>query len=103
MIMAGKALLEKDGDPSEATIRENISGNLCRCTGYQNIVKSIQYAADVFNDREPPESPVENPDSGGTATADGGVDCGTGCGCDTGVDLNHEYPEPTADDGGAER
>jgi carbon-monoxide dehydrogenase small subunit len=83
MIMAGKALLEKHPDPTEAQIRENISGNLCRCTGYQNIVKSIQYAADVFNDREPPESPVEHPGEQ-EAAADGGVDfsCGSGCGCD---------------------
>ncbi|MFB6187029.1 MAG: (2Fe-2S)-binding protein, partial [Halobacteriaceae archaeon] len=60
MIMAGKSLLDDNADPTEEEIRENISGNLCRCTGYQNIVKSIQYAADVINDREPPESPVES-------------------------------------------
>jgi carbon-monoxide dehydrogenase small subunit len=104
MIMAGKALLEKNSDPSEREIRENISGNLCRCTGYQNIVKSIQYAADVFNDREPPESPVENPDEQ-TATADGGFDCGAGCGCDADADADSdfgaEYPT-TADDTGSE-
>jgi carbon-monoxide dehydrogenase small subunit len=88
MIMAGKALLDKNADPTEAEIRENISGNLCRCTGYQNIVKSIQYAADVLNDREPPESPVEHPDSGGEAAADGGFECGAGCGCD--VDFGSE-------------
>jgi carbon-monoxide dehydrogenase small subunit len=86
MIMAGKALLDKNADPTEAEIRENISGNLCRCTGYQNIVKSIQYAADVFNDREPPESPVEHPGDQ-EAAADGGVEfeCGAGCGCDVDV------------------
>ena len=110
MIMAGKALLEKDGDPSEATIRENISGNLCRCTGYQNIVKSIQYAADVLNGRDPPESPVENPQDR-EAAADGGTDvagdCGSGCGC--GADLGAEYPtatgapEPTTGPEGGER
>jgi carbon-monoxide dehydrogenase small subunit len=101
MIMAGKALFERDGDPSEATIRENISGNLCRCTGYQNIVKSIQYAADVLNGRDPPESPVENPQDR-AAAADGGVDasCGTGCGCD--VDLGAEYPT-TEQEGGERR
>ena len=60
MIMAGKALLDENPDPTEAEIRDKISGNLCRCTGYQNIVKSIEYAADVLNDREPPKSPVEN-------------------------------------------
>lgn len=45
MIMAGKALLDENPDPDEAEIREAISGNLCRCTGYQNIVNSIEYAA----------------------------------------------------------
>jgi len=93
MIMAGKALLEKDSDPSEATIRENISGNLCRCTGYQNIVKSIQYAADVLNDREPPESPVEHPESAGETAADGGFDCGAGCGCDVAFESETEGGE----------
>jgi carbon-monoxide dehydrogenase small subunit len=93
MIMAGKALLEKDADPSEATIRENISGNLCRCTGYQNIVKSIQYAADVLNDREPPESPVEHPESSGETAADGGFDCGSGCGCDVTFESGTEGGE----------
>ena len=45
MMMTGYALLEKNTDPSEADIRQAISGNLCRCTGYVNIVKSVQYAA----------------------------------------------------------
>ncbi len=45
MLMTGYALLQKNPDPSEAEIREAISGNLCRCTGYVNIVKSIRHAA----------------------------------------------------------
>jgi carbon-monoxide dehydrogenase small subunit len=45
MLMTGRALLERTPDPSEAEIRQAISGNLCRCTGYVNIVKSIEYAA----------------------------------------------------------
>jgi len=45
MMMTGYALLEKNTDPSEADIRQAISGNLCRCTGYVNIVKSVQHAA----------------------------------------------------------
>ena len=45
MMMTSYALLKRNADPSEAEIREAISGNLCRCTGYVNIVKSIQYAA----------------------------------------------------------
>jgi carbon-monoxide dehydrogenase small subunit len=45
MMMTGYALLEDNPDPSEAEIRHAISGNLCRCTGYVNIVKSVQHAA----------------------------------------------------------
>jgi carbon-monoxide dehydrogenase small subunit len=45
MMLTGYALLKKNADPSEADIRVAISGNLCRCTGYVNIVKSIQHAA----------------------------------------------------------
>ena len=45
MLMSSYALLEKNGRPSEEEIRRGISGNLCRCTGYQNIVKAVQYAA----------------------------------------------------------
>ena len=46
MILSAYALLEKNPNPSEQEIRWGISGNLCRCTGYQNIVKAIQYASD---------------------------------------------------------
>ena len=45
MMMTGVALLGRNPNPSEPEIRHAISGNLCRCTGYVNIVKSIQYAA----------------------------------------------------------
>jgi carbon-monoxide dehydrogenase small subunit len=45
MIMQSAWLLEQNHDPTEAEIREGISGNLCRCTGYVNIVKAIQQAA----------------------------------------------------------
>ena len=45
MMLTGFALLKKNPSPSEADIRLAISGNLCRCTGYVNIVKSIQHAA----------------------------------------------------------
>ncbi len=45
MILSAYALLKKNPKPSERDIRWGISGNLCRCTGYQNIVKAIQYAA----------------------------------------------------------
>jgi carbon-monoxide dehydrogenase small subunit len=45
MIMASIDLLNENPSPSEAEIRDGLEGNLCRCTGYQNIVKSVQYAA----------------------------------------------------------
>jgi carbon-monoxide dehydrogenase small subunit len=45
MIMAGWGLLKNNPNPSEAEIRRGIDGNICRCTGYQNIVKAIQWAA----------------------------------------------------------
>jgi aerobic carbon-monoxide dehydrogenase small subunit len=45
MIMAAYSLLQRNPHPSEQEIRWGISGNLCRCTGYQNIVKAVQYAA----------------------------------------------------------
>ena len=46
MIMRAVEILEKNPNPTEEEIRWGISGNLCRCTGYVNIVKSIQYAAE---------------------------------------------------------
>jgi carbon-monoxide dehydrogenase small subunit len=45
MMMTSHALLKSNPNPSEGEIRQAISGNLCRCTGYVNIVKSIQHAA----------------------------------------------------------
>ena len=51
MLMRAKVLLAENPDPTEAEIRAGISGNLCRCTGYQNIVKAIQYAAAKLNGR----------------------------------------------------
>jgi aerobic carbon-monoxide dehydrogenase small subunit len=45
MMLTGYALLQANSDPSELEIRQAISGNLCRCTGYVNIVKAVQYAA----------------------------------------------------------
>jgi aerobic carbon-monoxide dehydrogenase small subunit len=45
MMMAARALLDRNPNPDEATIREFISGNLCRCTGYENIVKAVKWAA----------------------------------------------------------
>ena len=45
MIMSAKALLDKNASPSEKEIREGISGNFCRCTGYTKIIESISAAA----------------------------------------------------------
>jgi aerobic carbon-monoxide dehydrogenase small subunit len=50
MIMRGYRLLQENPNPSEAEIRLGISGNLCRCTGYQNIVRAIGAAADAMRD-----------------------------------------------------
>jgi aerobic carbon-monoxide dehydrogenase small subunit len=49
MIMSTYALLQKNPQPTEQDIRWGISGNLCRCTGYQNIVKAVQYAAEKLS------------------------------------------------------
>lgn len=46
MMLAAKALLEKNPNPTEDEVRWALSGNLCRCTGYQNIVKSVLWAAE---------------------------------------------------------
>ena len=46
MMMAAKALLDTNPDPTEEDVRWALSGNLCRCTGYQNIVKSVLWAAE---------------------------------------------------------
>ena len=46
MIMRAAELLERNPNPSEEEIRMGISGNLCRCTGYVNIIKAVQYAAE---------------------------------------------------------
>ena len=45
MVMTAAALLEENASPTEAEIREYLEGNICRCTGYHNIVKAIQAAA----------------------------------------------------------
>jgi carbon-monoxide dehydrogenase small subunit len=49
MIMRAYRLLQENPDPSDAEIRAGLAGNLCRCTGYQNIVKAVRHAADALN------------------------------------------------------
>jgi len=48
MIMTAVDLLQRNPNPTEAEIRHGLEGNLCRCTGYQNIVKAVQYAAEAM-------------------------------------------------------
>ena len=52
MIMASADLLSRNPNPSEQEIREGLEGNFCRCTGYHNIVKSVQYAAKKISEQE---------------------------------------------------
>jgi carbon-monoxide dehydrogenase small subunit len=51
MLMAGTALLERSPDPDEEEIREYLSGNVCRCTGYMGIVDAVKAAAAALRDR----------------------------------------------------
>ncbi len=57
MLMTAKELLARNPDPTEEEIRWGISGNLCRCTGYNKIVEAIQYAAEKMREAEE-EAPV---------------------------------------------
>jgi carbon-monoxide dehydrogenase small subunit len=47
-VISVTALLEHNPDPTDAEIREGISGNLCRCTGYQGIVRAVRRAAEII-------------------------------------------------------
>lgn len=65
MIMTSLELLERNPHPSEEEIRWGISGNLCRCTGYTNIVKAINYAAEKMSaasaESTPPSAETASP------------------------------------------
>ena len=52
MITRAHRLLKENPNPTEADVRFGISGNLCRCTGYQNIVKAVLSAAEIINNNE---------------------------------------------------
>lgn len=54
-IMAAAYLLDQNPDPSDEEIRKGLEGNLCRCTGYVNIVKSVQRAAKTMSGKAEPE------------------------------------------------
>ncbi len=60
MLMTARALLEKEQKPSRAQIREALSGNLCRCTGYQQIIDSVEQAATMME--------TQTSKSGGTSS-----------------------------------
>ncbi|WP_419551920.1 (2Fe-2S)-binding protein [Candidatus Poriferisodalis sp.] len=68
MMLSAKALLEENPNPSEDEIRWALSGNLCRCTGYQNIVKAVMWAATKLGGAAPDS---DDPDAGGSAAGDG--------------------------------
>jgi carbon-monoxide dehydrogenase small subunit len=63
MIMAAVPLLEDDPEPSDDDIRRAISGNLCRCTGYIDIVKAIRHASQLARDGAELAAPIETPTS----------------------------------------
>lgn len=66
MMMTAKDLLERNPSPDEGEIREALEGNLCRCTGYQNIVNAVEFAAD----RMEADTAEDVAADGGTATID---------------------------------
>jgi aerobic carbon-monoxide dehydrogenase small subunit len=61
MIMAAIDLLRDDPDPSEETVREGLEGNLCRCTGYCNIVRAVRRGAREMSQRSMPEQEARTP------------------------------------------
>lgn len=54
MILSSVALLQDNANPTEDEIRHGIEGNLCRCTGYHNIVRAVEFAAARIRGEEPP-------------------------------------------------
>lgn len=67
MIMAALDLLRENPDPSDAQIREGLAGNLCRCTGYQNIVRAVRRAAEEMRRSPGRQTPPALPQKGGVA------------------------------------
>jgi len=59
MIMSAYDLLQRNASPTEEEIRHALEGNLCRCTGYHNIVRSVQYAAAKMRGEEPAPATTE--------------------------------------------
>jgi aerobic carbon-monoxide dehydrogenase small subunit len=74
MIMAAADLLQRNPDPSEHEVREALAGNLCRCTGYHNIVKAVlSAAANGESGSAAPSPPTEEGREAGEAVADRGI------------------------------
>ncbi|WP_420446343.1 (2Fe-2S)-binding protein [Candidatus Poriferisodalis sp.] len=69
MMLSAKALLEENPNPSEDEIRWALSGNLCRCTGYQNIVKAVMWAATKLGGAAPDS---DDPDAAGGGAGEEG-------------------------------
>jgi carbon-monoxide dehydrogenase small subunit len=61
MVMAAATLLERNADPSEEEVRAGLEGNLCRCTGYQNIVKAVRTAAQEMRAGQAATLPASRP------------------------------------------
>ncbi|MFW0797159.1 (2Fe-2S)-binding protein [Gordonia sp. CPCC 205515] len=68
MLMTTRALLDENPDPTEDEIREAISGQICRCTGYTTIVRSVQWAAQHAHDAESESSAAAAEDTAAGAT-----------------------------------
>ena len=67
MVMAGKALLDKNPDPSEEEIRAAIKGNLCRCTGYRKIIDGIRLAGAILRGEAQIDPAAEKGDVNGVS------------------------------------
>jgi aerobic carbon-monoxide dehydrogenase small subunit len=79
MIMAAVDLLQDNPDPTDTEIREGLEGNLCRCTGYQNIVRAVRDAAGALRasgDSAEPAEPITDAGAAGGAAAAGTPDAG---------------------------
>ncbi|GIF72784.1 (2Fe-2S)-binding protein [Asanoa siamensis] len=73
MIMAAVDLLQENADPTEDEIREGLEGNLCRCTGYQNIVRAVQEASAEIRQGAQAEPAPPSPRAGEAQTPDDGL------------------------------
>jgi carbon-monoxide dehydrogenase small subunit len=77
--MASRALLNANPDPTEDEVRFGLSGNLCRCTGYQNIVKAVLWAAEKERGQVPAVTDTDAaPDPTAAAPRDAAVDATQG-------------------------